>query len=117
VSTYTVTNYNLNLAWAWPTHLLAAVLLLRRPHLRGLRFYFGGTAAAAAILAMGWTMWPQDLHWALLPVVIGVGVRAAWWAVLPMALPRTISSFPGPSVSSGDAGEAGRPVNSQARTE
>ena len=80
ISTYSVTAYNLNLLWAWPTHLLAARLVVRRPTSKGLRYYFIATAVTALILVLGWTSWPQDLHWALMPVTLGVGVRAAWWA-------------------------------------
>jgi hypothetical protein len=82
VSTYTVTNSNLNLLWAWPTHLLAALALLRWPQMRGLRLYLAGTAGVAVIIALGWPFWPQNFHTAVLPLVLAVGVRAGWWALL-----------------------------------
>jgi hypothetical protein len=80
ISTYTVTTYNLNLLWAWPTHLIAARQIVRRPTSTGLRYYLIATACTAGVLALGWPYWPQDLHWALLPVTLAVGIRAAWWA-------------------------------------
>jgi len=83
VSTYTVTDNNLNLAWAWPTHLVAAYLLARNPSGAGLRTYLAATAGAAALLGLGWTALPQDLHAATLPITLGVGIRAGWWALLP----------------------------------
>ena len=80
ISTYSVTTYNLNLLWAWPTHLIAARQVVRRPTSKGLRYYFLATALTALVLAFGWPYWPQDLHWALFPVSLAVGVRAGWWA-------------------------------------
>jgi len=82
VSTYDVTDLNLNIGWAWPPHLVAAALLLRRPTTSGLRLYLGATAAAAVLFALGWPVWPQNVHLAVLPFVLGVGVRAGWWALL-----------------------------------
>jgi hypothetical protein len=82
ISTYAVTNYNLNLGWAWPTHLLAAAVLLRRPRTRGLRLYLAGTAVAAVVFVLGWSLWPQNLHVAVLPLVLSVGVRAGWRALV-----------------------------------
>ena len=84
VSEHTVTNYNWNLLWAWPTHLVAAVVLVRsgssalRP---GLQRYFLATSAVALLLAGGWTWVPQNLHAALLPVVLGLALRPAWQVV------------------------------------
>ena len=98
VSTYTVTEYNLNLGWAWPTHLIAAALLVRRPHSRGLQRYFGLTAVVSTILAAGWLLWPQDLHAAVLPVVLSIAVRAGWWTLRssghsPRTTPPALSLF------------------------
>ena len=81
VSTYTVTNYNLNLLWAWPTHLLAAAVLLRRPHASSLRLYFALTTITAAVVALGWPLWPQQFHPAVLPLMLGTGIRTGWWAI------------------------------------
>ncbi|MEF8864663.1 MAG: DUF4105 domain-containing protein [Salinibacter sp.] len=81
VSTYAVTTYNWNLLWAWPTHLLAAPLLLWRPSAAGLRMYLAVTAVTAAVVALGWTWWPQDLHAAVFPVVLTVGIRGGWRAL------------------------------------
>ena len=88
ISIYSVTTYNLNLLWAWPTHVIAARQVVRRPTSNGLRYYFLATALTALVLALGWPYWPQDLHWALLPVSLAVGVRAGWWAFVTS--PRSI---------------------------
>jgi hypothetical protein len=81
VSTYAVTTYNWNLLWAWPTHLLAAAALLWRPSTTGLRPYLAVTGAMAAVVAVGWTWWPQNLHAAVFPVVLTVGIRSGWQAL------------------------------------
>jgi hypothetical protein len=81
VATYEVTEHNWNLFWAWPTHLVAAAVLLWRPSLPGLRIYWAATAIGALMVAVGWTAWPQDLHAAVFPVVLAVGVRTGWRAL------------------------------------
>ena len=81
VASYNVTDFNWNLLWAWPTHLVAAAVLLWRPSATGLREYFAATAVGALVVAAGWTAWPQDLHAAVFPVVLAVGVRAGWRAI------------------------------------
>ncbi len=102
VSTYAVTKYNLNLGWAWPTHLVAAALLIRQPNIRGLRLYLGLTAVAAVTFVLGWPFWPQDFHAVVLPLTLGVGVRAGWWALLllndrALAKTQAVAPFPSPS--------------------
>lgn len=82
VSTYHVTNDNLNLLWAWPTHLGAAYVLLRRPSSNGLRLYLQITAGAALLFVLGWPFWPQNFHLSVLPLVAGLGIRAGWWGLL-----------------------------------
>ena len=94
ISTYAVTAYNLNLAWAWPTHLVVAAALIRRPDARALRLYLGLTAIGTVAFVGGWPLWPQHVHAAVLPVTLGVGVRAGWWTLLdpPVHLPVGSSS-------------------------
>ena len=81
VATYGVTEHNWNLLWAWPTHLIAAAMLLWRPSTTGLQAYLTATALATAVVATGWAWWPQDLHAAVFPIVLAVGVRTGWRAV------------------------------------
>lgn len=82
VATYTVTHTNLNLLWAWPTHLVGAYYLLRRPSAPMLRRYLALTAGAAFVFALGWFAWPQNFHRAVLPITAAVGIRSGWWALL-----------------------------------
>jgi hypothetical protein len=82
VSTYTVTEPNLNLLWAWPTHLVAAYYLVRYPSSTILRGYLTLTAGAAALFLLGWFAWPQDFHRTVAPITAALGIRSAWWALL-----------------------------------
>lgn len=81
IAEHTVTNQNWNLLWAWPTHLWAAVVLWRSSVPKdALRYYLTGTAGLSAVVAAGWAIWPQDLHAAVLPLVMLLGLRAGWQA-------------------------------------
>ena len=82
VSEHDVTQPNWNLLWAWPTHLIAAGVLLTRGWGSswmgwGLRGYFGVTAAAMAVVAVAWWALPQELPGALWFLAVAVGVRSA----------------------------------------
>lgn len=93
VSTYSVTDSNLNILWAWPTHLGAAYFLMRRPSSRGLFLYLAGTTAVILLFLLAWNLLPQNFHGAIFPFVLGVGIRTGWLAVfLSGALPSTVSS-------------------------
>ncbi len=96
ISTYHVTNNNLNLLWAWPTHLAAAYVLLRRPSSDGLRLYLQVTAGAALLFVLGWPFWPQNFHLSVLPFVAALGVRTGWWG-LRLHETMTFLSTPSPS--------------------
>jgi hypothetical protein len=82
-----VTNWNLNLAWAWPTHLVAAVVLARAGAARRawLRRYLLAASLAAGVVAAGWALWPQDLHPAAVPLVGLLALRCARHAWPPPA--------------------------------
>lgn len=63
----TVCRNNLNLAWALPTHLLAAFALKRKTGFW--RYYLVVAASVNALLLIGWKWLPQDLNNALIPLV------------------------------------------------
>ncbi len=65
---------NLNILWALPTHLVAAIALLKNPS--WLRGYFGVTFLLSVGLLISWTFLPQHLHYALIPVVVAIGLRS-----------------------------------------
>ena len=71
-----VTGPNLNLLWAWPTHLAAAWALGRGAVGPRWRIYFVVTAVAATLAALAWTALPQVLPAPLFPVVVLLAVRA-----------------------------------------
>lgn len=65
---------NLNLLWAFPIHSFAAVALLKSP--RWLTAYFMFTTIIALATLISWSFLPQKLHYALIPLVAALGVRA-----------------------------------------
>ncbi len=79
-SLHEATEYNMNLLWAWPTHLWAAAVLLRGHHRRFLRRYLLAAAGTSLLLAAGWVFWPQDLPAALLPIALLLALRCGWQA-------------------------------------
>jgi hypothetical protein len=90
VAEHTVTNYNWNLLWAWPTHVVAVAVLGHTGRFRqAAGAYFAVAAAAAGGLAVGWAWLPQDLNAAVLPLVLLLTMRLAWRAVrlLGVSLP------------------------------
>jgi hypothetical protein len=65
---------NLNILWALPTHTIAVLAFIRQP--AGLKKYFLVTAIIAVLLLLSWPFLPQQLHYALIPVVIMLAIRA-----------------------------------------
>lgn len=94
ISEHMVTQNNWNLLWAWPTHLFAAAAILRRPKSQMLHVYLGATALSTAVIALGWTWLPQDLHAAVFPFVLALGVRSGWRALLPSVHKHTAPASP-----------------------
>lgn len=76
---HAVTRPNLNLLWAWPTHLAAAILLARPAGPpRWMRPYLIATAAVSlavvGTVAAGWS--PQPLPAEAVPLALALAVRA-----------------------------------------
>ncbi len=90
VSLHQPTRGNLNLFWAWPTHLVAALALAGRARGRWLRIYLAAAALATLVLLLGWPLWPQALPPAVLPLLLLLAVRGAALAYLPRATRRTL---------------------------
>jgi len=65
---------NLNVLWALPTHLIAILAFIRQP--KWLGKYFLVTAVLTGLLLISWPMLPQKLHYALVPIVLALTVRA-----------------------------------------
>lgn len=87
VSLHSVTMYNWNLLWAWPAHLVAAVAFARRSEPRWLRGYLIAAVILAMTTLLGWTLWPQELHSASIPLILLIALRSAWHA-FGTAVPR-----------------------------
>jgi len=69
---------NYNLLWAMPLHLPAAILLLVRRNLHALKLYFLIIAALNVMLLLGWNLIPQEYHYAFVPIILLLTVRAFW---------------------------------------
>ncbi len=67
---------NLNLLWAWPTHLLAAFFLFRKTKPRWVNRYLLMTAVTGLLLVVFWPMVPQALNHGLIPVVLVIITRS-----------------------------------------
>lgn len=65
---------NLNILWALPTHL-GVIFVLRRSS-KFVRTYFLVTAILCLLLLLCWNLLPQMLNYALIPIVVAIGVRA-----------------------------------------
>lgn len=65
---------NMNLLWALPTNLVAAIALIRNP--KWLGKYFLGVAIVSGLLLVTWALLPQQLNQFLIPLVIAILSRA-----------------------------------------
>lgn len=63
---------NLNILWAFPASLFAVVFYRRS----WVKPYFRWFAFLCTLLLATWFFLPQELHYALIPVVVALGVRA-----------------------------------------
>ncbi len=77
IAIHQVTNYNWNLIWAWPTHLIALWSLTKSP--TWLKPYMRVTAVVLFITILGWFFWPQEMHNAYIPLLMAIAVRSIWW--------------------------------------
>ena len=77
ISLHTVTHWNLNLLWAWPSHLWVAWVLIRRRRPRRLRGYLWATALLTLALALSSFFLPQEIPAAALPLLLLLAARSA----------------------------------------
>jgi hypothetical protein len=87
ISEHTATNYNWNLAWAWPTHLVAAVVLMRRTVSSRSRRYLAATAVLPFVLLVTGVVRAQPLPSVAWALMLLLAVRAAAWAWPPAVVP------------------------------
>ena len=69
---------NLNLVWLWPTHLVAAIFLLRKKRPTWTRWYFLVTAIGALGVLLLWPFWPQSLLLSFIPVLLMIIIRSGY---------------------------------------
>lgn len=67
---------NFNLLWAFPFHLIAAFLLLKKGVVKWLPGYFKATAIILAATLVMWSLIPQQLNIFLLPIVATLIIRS-----------------------------------------
>lgn len=65
---------NLNILWALPSHIIIVFAFIRQP--KWLKTYFLMTTIICSLLLITWPMLPQKLHYALVPLVLTLAVRA-----------------------------------------
>jgi len=69
---------NLNIIWAFPIHLLAGIVLLKKEHSLFWRKYFKVTAIVMVVLLITWPFLPQMMPTSLMFVSAVIMVRAAY---------------------------------------
>lgn len=67
---------NFNLLWAFPVHLIAAFLLLKKGVVKWLPNYFKVTGIVLATTLILWSLIPQQLNIFLLPIVATLMIRS-----------------------------------------
>jgi hypothetical protein len=75
-SEHVVASKNLNILWAWPTHVLAAACLTKRHLPAWMRGYLAIFAASAVLFLCGLLWWTQEVPALMLPIVLLLAFRA-----------------------------------------
>lgn len=65
---------NFNLLWAFPGHFIAALAIFKSKV--WLKKYFLFTAILIVVTLLSWPFLPQMMHYALIPLVAAIGIRA-----------------------------------------
>lgn len=68
------TGNNYNLLWAWPTHLVAAVLLIFRKKI--IPNYFLAYSIVTLLILVAWFFLPQQLNPSVIPILVVAGWRS-----------------------------------------
>lgn len=77
---------NFNLLWAFPVHLVAVIAFIKKPS--WLQYYFAAVLVLSALTLISWQFLPQQLHFALIPIVALQGIRAYAQYRIPSKLKR-----------------------------
>ena len=76
-SDHAVMSNNYNLLWAHPLHFIAAIILSLKGFGKAKRIYFGINLVLMVLLMLFWFILPQNLPFAMLPVVATLAIRSA----------------------------------------
>jgi hypothetical protein len=79
---HTTTQWNLNLMWALPTHLIMAVVLPFVKNKKWMLNYFLFSAVLAAVMVIGWKLMPQKFLFANILIAATMAIRSysIYWA-------------------------------------
>jgi len=69
---------NYNILWAFPLHLPAAVWLAINRDSNLLKKYFLTMVILNGLVLLGWWIIPQELHPAIIPIILLLMIRATW---------------------------------------
>ena len=75
---HSTATHNLNLLWALPTHLIAAIFLLKSPLSEGVRTYFFVAAILHGLFLVGHGLLPQQFHPAIVPLICALLLRSLY---------------------------------------
>ena len=78
-TTHHPAEWNLNIAWAFPVHLLVAFLLFNKSIRPKLAYYFLANTFVLMLLLIGWIWFPQEIHYSLLPLMVLLMLRSAYY--------------------------------------
>jgi len=70
------TKDNLNLFWAFPTHLIAPFLIYSRKHRKFSTYYFLFWSIFLTLFIVGWNYIPQQFNQAIIPIVLLLILRS-----------------------------------------
>ncbi|MEO9805697.1 MAG: DUF4105 domain-containing protein [Reichenbachiella sp.] len=77
-----LSKYNYNLIWAMPLNLVGLVFLLKKSRPDWLRFYFLGFGILQVILIVFRELLPQQIHFALIPLILALALRSFYLAFM-----------------------------------
>lgn len=73
-----ISQYNWNLLWAWPTHLVLAFSLIKKKTTGGIRKYFYFSALVSALTATLFWLIPQGIPWYMIFIMLSMATRGVY---------------------------------------
>ena len=75
---HTAASWNLNILWAWPTHFVVSFFLLTKDRRRWVNWYLLITVVLGLVLVISWSLIPQSLNNALIPITLLIVARSGF---------------------------------------